>query len=161
MASTDYTAKVHKDGPDTQVLESGAILDVKDGAVIKANTYPMPASVTFAFAAGAANASGCTISVLDGAGVAVTTPQNIIVLLSDAATGLAVTTHADVTIAPTTGSVLDVLVANKCHLVQTSATGVCVDVITDAHKTTFYVAAYLPSIGRTFVSRIMATADYT
>jgi hypothetical protein len=33
-------------------------------------------------------------------------------------------------------------------------------VITNAAKTLYYVAAYLPVIGKTFVSRVMVAGDY-
>jgi hypothetical protein len=165
-----YTALVHKEGPDKQVFESGAvnelksgsILDIHDGALVEVNDYHTPAKVTFAFAAGAANVSECTIAVLDGAGVAVTTPQILTMLLSDAATGLAVTSHAADTLAAkaASGSIINALVAGKCHMVQTLANGSYVAEITDTHKTAFYVTAYLPVIGKTFVSRVMVAGDY-
>jgi hypothetical protein len=162
MAADEYNAKVHKEGADTQVFESGSILDKKAGMLEKVNAYPVPASVTFAFAAGAANLSECTIAVLDGAGVAVTTPQIVLFWLSDAATGLGLTSHALDTLAAkaASGTILTAVTAGKCGNVQTLANGTFVAELTDTHKTAFYIAAYLSNIGKTFVSRVMAAADY-
>ena len=157
-----YTAKVHKSGSDTLVLESGAILDVKSGAVVKVNAIPVPAAVTFSFASAASTVSECTISVKDGAGVAVTTPQIITFHLSDAATGLAVTGTAADTLAAkaASGSILSVAVAGKADTIQTLANGTYVAEITSAAKTLYYIAAYLPSTGLTYVSRVMVAGDY-
>lgn len=157
-----YTALVHKEGPDKQVFESGSTLDVKAGVVEKVGDYPVPASVSFSFAAAASGVSECTIAVKDGAGVAITTPQFIDFWLSDAATGLGLTGTVATTLAAkgASGTIVNVLTAQKAGLVQTLADGTFVAVITNAAKTLYYVAAYLPSIGKTFVSRVMVAGDY-
>jgi hypothetical protein len=147
------TARVHK--------EDG-LLTLEPGAVLKVGTANVAASVTFTFTAAASTVSECAIAVLDGAGVAVTTPQVIHFWLSDAATGLGLTGTAATTLAVKSacGTDLSVLVAAKADLVQTLATGIYTSNITSSAKTLYYVAAYLPAVGKTFVSRVMVTGDY-
>lgn len=156
MVVGDYTAKVHKEGPD--------VLNVDTGATLKVASVAVPASVTFAFAAaGTQYSSDCTISVLDGAGNAVTTPQVIDFWLSDAATGVGITgTAATGLTAESSGGVVLIDLPTKQHqVVLTLATGVYIaKILSTVAKTAWYVAVYLPSTGKTFVSRVMAAADY-
>ena len=121
------------------------------------------ASATFTFAAGAANVAEVAIALVDGAGVVVAQPQLFDVWLSDAATGLGLTTTSasgTVTAKAASGAVVGTLTAKKALVVQPLATGIFTLEITDTSKTTFYVAIQSRFTGQVTVSRIMATGDY-
>ena len=123
----------------------------------------IPSDIAFAIAAGGANVSEITISVTDISGNVITGVHNLTVILSDAATGVGLTgTSASGTVQAKSASGTDLaaLTAKKALHVQTLADGTYILEITDDAKTTFYVAAVIPSHGLLEVSRILATADY-
>lgn len=122
----------------------------------------MPASISFSYAAGAANISEVTMTVLDSAGAAIASPFILQVFLSDAATGAGLTsTSATGTVQAKSGDTDLAIVTAKKHLqVQTKATGIYILEITDTNKTAFYPCAVLPSIGSTQVGAAMASGDY-
>lgn len=120
-------------------------------------------SVSFAAAAGAANVCDVAITVKDGAGAAVGAVRNLLVWLSDAATGAGLTgTSASGTVQAKAASGADhgVLTAKKSLIAQTLATGIYTLEITDTAKTAFYVCAMDMSTGKTFISDVLETADY-
>jgi hypothetical protein len=126
-------------------------------------TDNMSANITFSPAAGAANVSDVTITVKDAAGATIAAPFNLDVWLSDAATGAGLTgttASGTVTAKAASGAVIATHSAKKALLVQTLATGVFILEITDTAKTGFYVAATVPSTGRTVVSAQLITANY-
>jgi protocatechuate 3,4-dioxygenase beta subunit len=125
-------------------------------------TDKLPASATLAIAAGATNVSIVTITVKDGAGVAMARAIPLDIWLSDAATGLGVTatTASGAVAAGTAGTDLVDLTSKKVKRVITDATGVYKLSITDTAKTGFYVAAAVPSISKIFVSSQLQTASY-
>ena len=123
----------------------------------------IPADVSFAYAAGAANVSEVTITVLDAAGVAIAEPFSLDIWLSDAATGLALTgTSASGTVQAKSASGEDrsIETAKKHLRVQTLATGIYILEITDSAKTGFYPAAIIPGTGKTAVGAAMVSGDY-
>jgi hypothetical protein len=120
----------------------------------------VPASIAITHAAGASNVVNVTFTVTDGNGAAMAKPVFINVWLSDAATGLAVTTHAADSITASTGSVWHVETAAIALKLQTSATGVATVVVTDTHKTAYYVCATLGIDPRPNVIHLLATGDY-
>jgi hypothetical protein len=123
----------------------------------------MPANVTFAYAAGAANVAEVTITVVDSAGVAIAEAFVLDVYLSDAATGVGITgTSASGTVQAKAASGADLaIVTAKKHLqVQTLATGIYILEITDVAKTAFYPCAVIPSIGKIAIGAVMASGDY-
>lgn len=120
----------------------------------------VPAAIVITHAAGAANIVNVTFTVNDAAGVAIAKPAFIDVWLSDAATGLAVTSHAADTITASTGSVWHVNTAAIALRLQTSATGVATIVLTDTHKTAFYVCAALGIDPRPNSIHLLATGDF-
>lgn len=118
-------------------------------------------TVTFAFAAGAANVAEVAITVVDGNGDTVAEHSKFAVYLSDAATGIGVTgTTASGTVAAKSASGTDYVVdtAKKYTRVGTLATGIYTLEITDSAKTAFYVA--VDQGGQVTVSRVMVTGDY-
>lgn len=123
----------------------------------------LPSDIAFTIAAGGANVSEITIAPTDVSGNVITGVHNLIVILSDAATGVGLTaTSASGTVQAKTASGTDLaaLTAKKALAVQTLADGTYTLEITDTAKTTFYVAAGIPAHGLLEVSRILATADY-
>lgn len=120
----------------------------------------IPASFTLAAAAGGANVCEVTITAKDAAGATLAAATEILVWLSDAATGLGITgTAASGTVQAkaASGTDLAALTAKKCLLVQTKADGTYILEITDAAKTLFYVCARaLHSKARTVSAQLAA-----
>lgn len=121
---------------------------------------------TFAPAAGGANVCEVTIQVVDADGNAVQEVTNFLLWLSDAATGVGLTSTSasgTVTAKSASGTDLGVLTAKKALVAQSLANGSFVLEITDTSKTAFYVAAQVPlgpAAGRVQVHDVLATADY-
>ena len=120
----------------------------------------VPASIAITHAAGAANVVDVTFTVTDGNGAAIAKPAFIDVWLSDAATGLAITSHPADSITASTGSVWHVETAAIALKLQTSASGVATIVVTDTHKTAFYVCAALGIDPRPNAIHLLATGNY-
>ena len=121
-----------------------------------------PVSFTFAAASGAANIAEVTITAKDADGNTVAAPLVCTVWLSDAATGVGLTTTAasgTVQAKSASGADFAALTAKKALVVQTLASGVYILEITDTAKTTFYVCAQAPN-GAVSISTILATGDY-
>jgi hypothetical protein len=122
--------------------------------------------LTFTPAAGASTICNVTIQVVDTRGQAVAGIFNILVWLSDAATGLGVTSttaSGTVTAKSSYGTLMGSITAKFCVLLQTLANGSVVLEITDSSKTLFYVAAAIPGgaqNGEICVSDKLATANY-
>ncbi len=149
------------------VTATAAELNKLDGAtatVAEINVLDnIPADITFAYAAGAANVSEVTITVVDAAGATIAAPFSLDIWLSDAATGLALTaTSASGTVQAkaASGEDRETVTAKKHLRVQTLATGIYILEITDTAKTGFYPAAIVPGTGATAVGAQMATGDY-
>jgi hypothetical protein len=109
LIDLSYQPKTYRmDGGDRQVIASGGSLDVESGGEIDIESGGslklvgtaitstaaeinlvdnMPANITFAAAAGAANISEVTCTVKDAAGATIAGVFNIDLWLSDAATG--------------------------------------------------------------------------
>jgi hypothetical protein len=123
----------------------------------------LPTDITLTPAAGGANVSEVTITVVDGGGDPLSGVHVLDVYLSDAATGVgltATTASGTVTAKTASGTVLGALTTKKALRVSTTAAGVFVLEITDTAKTGFYVCAVLPISGRVIVSDQLVTADY-
>ncbi len=142
-------------------------LDLLDG--VTASTAELnlvddlPADVTFAYAAGAANISEATITVVDAAGTAIAEAFTLDVSLSDAATGIGLTaTSASGTVVAKSASGEDrqTITSKKNLLVQTLATGIYILEITDTAKTGFFPCAIIPGTGKTAVGAALVTGDY-
>jgi hypothetical protein len=134
----------------TAVTSTAAELNAIDG---------VPATITITHSAGAANIVNVTFTVKDANGTALDLPTLIDVWLSDAATGLAVTTHAADTITASTGSIFHTYTTGISFRLQTSATGVATLVVTDTHKTAYYACAALGIDARPTI-HLLATGDY-
>lgn len=130
-------------------------------AEINNRDHGQPALATISPAAGASNICLVTITVKDGAGVAITGPTNLVVTLSDASSGagLTATTASGNVVAGASGVDLATLVAKKALHVQTTAAGVYILSITDAAKTGFYVCAFIPGL-KGIVSAQLVTGNY-
>jgi len=164
--------KVHEGSAgDSWDVDSGGVIEVKSGARINLNTgakmqqagASLPSSISFAPAANGANVCEVTITVKDGAGVAIPETFNFDVWLSDAATGAgltAVTASGTVAAKASSGTDLVTLVTKKALRVQTAANGIYVLSITDAAKTGFYVCAQGPWTGRTNVGTQLVSGNY-
>jgi len=150
------------------VTSTAAELNILDGCtatVAELNILDnAPASISFAAAAGGANVCEVTITVLDAAGAAITSPACFVMewWLSDAATGVGLTgTSASGTVAAKSGEGTDLVVhsAKKYTKVFTKASvGTYVLEITDTSKTAFYVCAQID--GKAYISTVLATGDY-
>lgn len=139
-------------------LDTVTVASLKVGA----SAVLLPDSATLAPAAGASNVCLVTITVVDGAGTAVTRPVVLDIWLSDAATGLGVTgtTASGAVAAGATGTDLVDLTSKKVKKVITSAAGVYILSITDTAKTGFYVAANIPGSDKISVSAQLVTGNY-
>jgi hypothetical protein len=145
------TANEINTGTVAGLTSTAAELNVLDGS---------PAAVVITHAAGAANIVDVTFTVNNAAGAAMAKPTFIDVWLSDAATGLAITTHPADTITASKGSVWHVNTAAASLRLQTAADGVATIVVTDTHKTAFYVCAALGVDPRPNVIHLLAGGDY-
>lgn len=126
-------------------------------------TDAAPATVTFSPAAGGANVCEVTITVKDAAGATLAGGRNLNIWLSDAATGLGLTSttaSGTVTAKAASGTVLTALTAKKHIAAQTLASGVFVLEITDTAKTGFYVCVENPLTGAPIVSSQLVTGNY-
>jgi hypothetical protein len=146
----------------TQVsLDGDSTLDLRGN--LKVAGSPIGSSVSFSIAPAGANVSEVTITVKDGAGVAVAKVHHLDLWLSDAATGAGLTgttASGTVTAKAASGVVIQTNTAKKALRVQTLATGVFVLEITDTAKTGFYVAATVPLTGAAVVSSQLVTGSY-
>ena len=120
----------------------------------------VPASIAISHTAGASNIVNITFTVTDATGAAIAMPTFIDVWLSDAATGLAITSHAADTITASKGSVWHVNTTACSMRLQTAADGIATIVVTDTHKTPFYVCAALGIDPRPNVIHLLAGGDY-
>jgi hypothetical protein len=145
------TANEINTGTVAGLTSTAAELNVLDGS---------PAAVVITHAAGAANIVDVTFTVNNAAGAAMAKPTFIDVWLSDAATGLAITAHPADTITASKGSVWHVNTAAAALRLQTAADGVATIVVTDTHKTAFYVCAALGVDPRPNVIHLLAGGDY-
>ncbi len=122
----------------------------------------MIAGFTFAFAQGASNITEVTITAVDADGATVASPSIFKVWLSDAATGVGVTSTAasgTVQAKSASGTDFEVMIAKKALEVQALATGIYILEITDSAKTAFYIAAQTPH-GEVKISAQLASGDY-
>ena len=127
------------------------------------NDLNVPITFSFAIAAGAANVSNVTITALDGSGATIAGVFSPLVFLSDAATGLGLTSTSasgTVTAKSASGADLGAITAKKALFLQTLATGIAILEITDTAKTGFYVCAVNPFTGSVHVSSQLVTASY-
>jgi hypothetical protein len=150
---------------DVAVTATAAEVNALDGSTATAAELSLehgaPASVGFGIAAGASAVSTVTITAKNAAGATLQEPIEADVWLSDAATGIGLTSIApSVGISLTTGTVLGILTAAKALHCQANASGVIVLSIHDASKTGYYVA--VQPVGRTLatVSRQLVAGDY-
>lgn len=119
--------------------------------------------VGFAIAAGGANVTEVTITMKGGHGETVAAPEPMLVWLSDAATGVGLTSTSasgTVTAKSASGADFGALTAKKALIAQPLATGVFILEITDTSKTGFYVAVQNPYSGQAIISRQLVTGDY-
>ena len=123
----------------------------------------LPASCSLSSAAAGSNVSEVTIQAKDAAGTNMARAVQLLVWLSDAATGVGLTgTQASGTVQAKAASGTDfaALTAKKALLVQTKADGSYILEITDTAKTGFYVCATPLRGGAPSVSAQLTAAKY-
>lgn len=123
----------------------------------------VPVSISATPAAGGANVCEVTLAVKDADGGTIAGVHSLLVWLSDAATGVGLTsTSASGTVQAKAASGTDhaALSSKKSLLVQTLANGTYVLEITDTSKTGFYVCASDLRSGITNVSSQLVTGNY-
>lgn len=120
-----------------------------------------PCTATVSPAASTSNICLVTFQLLDGNGAALTGPTNIVVHLSDAATGVGLTgtTASGAVAAGASGTDLSAMVAKKAIHAQTDATGKYILSITDSAKTGFYPVVTIPGL-KAIVGAQLVTANY-
>jgi hypothetical protein len=164
LVTADGTLVMHDTGGGVYqpcFLASGALTPLAPSLAEFNLLDDQPKSATFAVAAGASNISSVTITAKDAAGVAMGRAVFMLVWLCDTGTGNALTSHDTVTIAAgASGADFGILTANKALLVQTTAAGLYVLTITDAHKTAFYVCAKFLNGSAPSVSAVLSAASY-
>lgn len=120
-------------------------------------------TTTFAVAAGGANVSEVTITVVDAAAATVAAVHHLDVWLSDSATcagATGTTASGTVTAKAASGRVVSTFIAKKELRVETLATGVFILEITDTAKTGFFVCATGPASGKAAASAQLVTGNY-
>lgn len=159
-----YQPKVYlTDGGDKQVVASGGTVDFEAGSNLELSGSAIPSALTFAPAAGGANVSEVTITVVDNAGNTLAGQWPIAVWLSDDAGGgglTGTTASGTVQVKSSEGADLSILTAKKHLTAVTKAAGTYVLEITDTAKTQFYVAAAVTGSLALGVSAQLQTADY-
>lgn len=137
---------------------------VDHSAAARGEALGIPSALTFAFAAGAANVTEVTITVVDRLGNTVAGVFEMLTWLSDAATGAgltATTASGTVTAKAASGADFGALTAKKALILQTLATGVAILEITDTAKTGFYVGSNLVGLGDARgISSQLVSGDY-
>jgi hypothetical protein len=123
---------------------------------------PYPQSVTISAAAGSANVTNVTFQLKDGAGNALANVTAFEVWLSDAATGigLTTTTASGSVGAGSAGADLGAVTTKKALRVATDATGKYVLSITDTGKTGFYPCCTIPGTNKAAVGSQLVTGNY-
>lgn len=119
------------------------------------NNVNTSTQVTFTQEDGAsANVADVQFEIQDAEGNAITFPTIVNVWLSDAATGVGLTsTAASGTVAvDSVGTLFGTLEAKKALVIQTTAAGLGRIAITDTGNTGYYVCVQCPFSGQTFVS---------
>lgn len=155
--------RVYLESGGQLVVADGGLLMLDEGAIVKRSGVNDPASVTFTPAAGSANVSEVTFTVVDADGVAIAGVFNMDIWLSDAATGAGLTTTtASGAVAAKASSGVDLvtLVSKKALRVQTKADGTYILSITDSAKTAFLPCAQVPGTGKTSVGAALITGNY-
>lgn len=122
-------------------------------------TDAMPANVTIALAAGAANTMTITMTVKDAAGATLAGVYLLDWWISEAATGIGLTADSySGTVAPTTGTDLQIVVAKKQFRSLTATTGILVVAAVDTAKPADqYVVVRHPVTGKLIVSAVSGT----
>ena len=121
----------------------------------------IPSGVTISNAAGTTNISNVTFQVSDLDGIAVAGNYSLMLLLSDATTGLGLTTHTasgGIAAASSGGTVILAEVASKALHVQTNSAGAFVLAITDSAKNLFVPVAYWA--GRSSIGAALTAGSY-
>lgn len=164
MADTTYQPKAYRrQGGDAYVIAFGGTFLVELGGILADATGNLPASVTFAVAAGAANVCEVAVTVKDAAGAALAAPFLLDLWLSDAATGIgltATTASGAVAAKAASGQDMAILTTKKALRIQTLGTGIYVLSITDTAKTGFFVAAQIPGTPRIAISAALVAGNY-
>lgn len=144
-----------------EVVAAGGLLNTTGGLTAYKSKI-LPAIVSFAIAAGAANHSVITITIQDNGAQAITgTPFDLDVILSDLATGVGVTATAPSTsLTVTTGTQLNSYVTNKALYVQSDTNGIIVINIFDTAKTGYFVMVQGGQIPIPYISRQLVAGDY-
>lgn len=122
-------------------------------------TDGMPANVTIGLAAGASNTMTITMTVKDAAGATLAGVYLLDWWISEAATGIGLTADSySGTVAPTTGTDLQIVVAKKQFRSLTATTGILVVAAVDTAKPADqYVVVRHPVTGKLIVSAVSGT----
>ena len=135
--SFGYVATDNLELDGTVVTTNGSELNLLDNQV---------ASVSWVVAAGASNICVMTGTIKDAAGATIAGVRNLLVYISEAATGIGVSADSYSTGAAITDGTGAELVADKVFLVQTGTDGVFAISITDSAKPADqYGVAILPN----------------
>lgn len=138
-ATTGSTLSLEKGGSPAGATQTAtpAELNMLDNQV---------ASVSWAVAAGASNVCVMTGTIKDAAGATIAAVRNMLVYISEAATGIGVSADSYSTGAAITDGTGSEFVAEKVFLVQTGVDGVFAISITDSNKPADqYGVAILPN----------------
>lgn len=144
-------------------VETGETLQLDSGAVFTIDGAAVPASVAISAASAAANVCEVTFQVQNLAGASLAGVFDLVIWLSDAATGAGLTaTSASGTVQAKSaaGADLGALTAKKALHVQTLADGSYTLEITDTAKTAFYPCVSNPLTRAAIVGTVLATGDY-
>lgn len=135
----------HFDRLSAENLEVGGAAVAASAAEMNLNDNQV-ASVSWAVAAGTSNVCVMTGTIKDAAGETITGVRNLIVYISEAATGIGVSADSYSTGAALSDGTGVALVANKVFLVQTGVDGVFAISITDTNTPADqYGVAVLPN----------------
>ena len=155
----DKVVDAQGSGQEAKFLHNGVVYEFSPTGLASylstINTTGVNVSITLT-ASATTDGMDVAVQVIDGAGAAVAAVNTLEVWVSDAATGIGLTSNdADAEITVVTGAILTVQTAEKHWSVVTDATGLFSFILVDAdNPETLYIAAKKPNGTGVVVSAI-------
>jgi len=134
-------------------------VDIRDS--VQVNGVSQPVTFTLAIAAGAANTLGLTVTAKDAKGTTVAQAVPFELHLSDAATGIGLTTAAPSGALTVTGGAEHTVLTAKKHITgSTAATGIATFTLVDTAKTAGIYFCVKTPFGLYAISAATVTGSY-
>ena len=153
MSELSYQEKVHSNGPDKLTVESGGLIDILAGGLLKRSGVAAISQVTQAVGVKASTTISVTCTAKDNAGNAVA--GALLGYIASDAGGLTPVSTADTVAAGANGALI-ALVAHASFQAITDANGIVVVAITEATGSTNYYLVFVLPDGTLSVSAVLA-----